>query len=575
MSVDFRILGPLEIATEDGLLMLPAGHGQRAVLLYLLLHANEIVPTERLIDALWPAEPPATAQKMVQGYVSQLRKSLGSRLVTQSPGYVLDVRDGEVDAARAEALGREARGLAPAEALPLLEEALGSWRGEPLLDVRYDDFAQPELTRLEELRLALTERRIDTELALGSDGELVPELERLVAEHPLRERFRAQLMTALYRSGRQGDALAVFRDARRVLLEELGLEPGDELRRLQRAVLEHDRSLATPPKPLAERVLQRPKLLAVAGALLVAAAAAAVAVELTSGSAAPIALRANAVAAIDPATRDVVAVVPVGERPSALVFGFGSLWVANGDDGTVMRVDPRTGRILATIGIGGDLADLAIGYGSVWVADGNEGTLTRIDPSQNAVQRTISFGPADPLAPKPIFSVAVGTGGVWITRDTDIIRIDPSTNVPSGHFTTSAATGVAAGGGRVWVTTANERVLRFDDGVARPTASIETSGDVIAPFVAFGNLWVLTDGSELAAIDPGSARVYLSAPTGDLPVAAIAAGGSIWVANAGDHDVVPFSATSARQVDQPIKLGYTPTALAAADGRIWVALDSP
>jgi DNA-binding SARP family transcriptional activator len=157
------------------------------------------VPTERLVDALWPNAPPATAQKMVQVYVSQLRKSLGDRLVTRSPGYALEVREGEVDAARAEALGRHARGLAAAEALPLLEEALGSWRGEPLLDVRYDDFAQPEITRLEELRLALVELRLDEELALGRDGELVPELERLVAEHPLRERFRAQLMTALYR----------------------------------------------------------------------------------------------------------------------------------------------------------------------------------------------------------------------------------------------------------------------------------------------------------------------------------------------------------------------------------------
>jgi DNA-binding SARP family transcriptional activator/DNA-binding beta-propeller fold protein YncE len=573
--VDFRILGPLEITTDDGPLSLPGGHGQRALLLYLLLHANEVVPTERLIDALWPTEPPATAQKMVQVYVSQLRKSLGDRLVTRPPGYVLDVREGELDATRAETLARDARRLAAADALPMLEDALSSWRGEPLLDVRYDDFAQPEITRLEELRLALIELRLDTELALGRDGELVPELERLVAEHPLRERFRAQLMTALYRSGRQGDALAAFQEARRVLLDELGLEPGDELRRLQRAVLEHDPELAAPPRPLAERVLRRPKLLALAGALLVAGAAAAAAFELTGGHATPIALRANSVAAIDPATREIVAVIPVGERPSALVYGFGSLWVANGDDGTVMRVDPRTGRVLATIGIGGDLADLAIGYGSIWVADGNEGTLTRIDPTQNAVQRTISFGAVDPLVPKPVFSVAVGTGGVWITRDTEIIRIDPRTNTVSERIATPAVLGLAVGAGRVWVTAANERILRFDDGVTRPTASIETSGGDIAPLLAYGSLWVLATGYELSAIDPGSARVYLSAPSGNQPVAAIAYGGFIWVANAGDHNIVRFSATSVRQVDRPIKLGYTPTALAAGDRRIWVALDTP
>lgn len=570
--MDFRILGPLEVTGDDGPLSLPGGHGQRALLLYLLLHANEVVPTERLIDGLWPAEPPATAQKMVQVYVSQLRKSLGDRLVTRSPGYVLELRDGEVDAARAEALGREARGVAPDDALPLLEDALGSWRGEALLDVRYDDFAQPEIARLDELRLALIELRIDTELALGRDGELVPELERLVAEHPLRERFRAQLMTALYRAGRQGDALAAFQDARRVLLDELGLEPGDELRRLQRAILEHDSSLAA-PEPLIERAVRHRRLIALVGALLLTGAVAAAAIELTGRHAAPIPLRANSIAAIDPATRAVVAVIPVGERPTALIFAFGSLWVANGDDGTVMRVDPRGG-VLATIGIGGDVADLASGYGSVWVADGNAGTLTRIDPAQNAVQRTISFGRIDPLFPKPVFNVAIGTGGVWITRDTEIIRIDPSTNSVSERIPTpSAATGLAAGGGRVWVTTANERILRFDDGVARPTAMIETSGGDIAPFLADGNLWVLADGYALSAIDPGSARVYLSAPSGHRPVAAIAERGVIWVANALDHNVVRFDARSVRPIDRPIRLQYRPTALAAVDGRIWVALE--
>ena len=574
MTVDFRILGPLELAAGDGPLSLPAGHGQRAVLAYLILHKNEVVPTDRLIDALWPSEPPATAQKMVQSYVSQLRKSLADRLVTRPPGYVLEVRDGELDAARAEALGRDARSLAPAEALPLVEEALGAWRGEALIDVRYDDFAQPEITRLEELRLALVEQRIDTRLALGHDAELVPDLELLVAEHPLHERFRAQLMTALYRAGRQGDALAVFQDARRVLLDELGLEPGDELRRLQRAILEHDRSLAPPPKPLAERVLQRPRLLAFAGALLVAGAAAAAAVELTRGNAAPLVLRPNSIAAIDPATQEVEAVVRVGKRPSALIFAFDSLWVANGDDGTVMRVDPRTGRVLATIGIGGDVADLATGYGSIWVADGNAGTLTRIDPAQNAVQRTIGFGRINPLEPKPIFSVAVGTGGVWITRDTEVVRIDPRTNAPSERIATPSATGVAAGGGRIWVTTSNERVLRFDDGVPQPTATIETSGGDIGPFLAYGNLWILADDYALSAIDPGSARVYLSAPSGHRPVAAVANRGVIWVANADDHNLVRFNADSVRQIGKAIGLGSTPTALAEANGQIWVALES-
>ena len=573
--MDFRILGPLEIATDDGALPLPGGHGQRAVLLYLLLHRNEIVPTERLIDALWPAGRPATAQKTVQVYVSQLRKSVGQRLVTRAPGYLLEVRENELDADRAERLGRDARRLAPADALPLLDDALRAWRGEPLLDARYDDFAQPEIARLDELRLALIEQRSDAQLALGRDAELVPDLERLVAQHPLRERFRAQLMTALYRSGRQADALAAFHAARGTLVSELGLEPGEELQQLQRAVLEHDPALAPPPIPLAERALRRPKLLALVGALLVAGAVAAAAVELTSRGGAVLVPRANSVAAIDPETDRVVAVIRVGERPSALAYGFGSLWVANGDDGTVMRIDPSTQRVQATIGIGGDLADLAIGYGSVWVADGNEGTLTRIDPSANGVQRTISFGRVDPLFPKPVFDVSVGTGGVWITRDTEIIRIDPRTNAPSERLATPAATGIAVGDGRIWVTTASERILRFDDGVARPTASIETAHGAVAPLVANGDLFVVMSGFGLAKVDPGNARVFLSFPSGTTPIADAADGVTVWVANAGDGDVVRFDQRTGQRIGRPIVLRLRPTSLAVGGGRLWAALVSP
>lgn len=575
MTVDFRILGPLEIGTEDGEVFLPAGHGQRALLLYLLLHPNEVVPTERLIEGLWPGEAPATAQKMVQSYVSQLRKSLGDRLTTRPPGYTLEIRDGEIDAARAESLGRDARNAAPADAVALLDDALRAWRGEPLLDVRYDSFAQPEIARLEELRLALIEQRTDAELALGRDAELVPNLERLVAEHPLRERFRAQLMTALYRAGRQGDALAAFQDARRVLIEELGLEPGEELRQLQHAILDHDASLAAPPKPLAERLVKRTRLIALVGALILAGAIAAAAVELSSGHPAAAVPRANSVVEIDPATQEIVGVIPVGERPSALAYGFDSLWVANGDDGTVMRVDPSNGRVLATIGIGGDLADLAIGYGSVWVADGNQGTLTRIDPGVNAVQRTVGFGRVDPLFPKPVFNVSVGTGGVWITRDTEVIRVDPSTNAPSERFATSAATGLAAGGGRVWVTTANERILRFDDGVARPTATIVTPGGDLAPLLAYQALWVLAGGYQLGKADTVSARVFASTPSGNVPVASAAGGGSIWVANASDRNIVRFDPNSLQRVGRPIKLRHTPSSVAIGAGRIWVALDGP
>jgi DNA-binding SARP family transcriptional activator len=256
--VEFAILGQLEIEVDHERVTLPTGRGQRALFLCLLLHRNEVVSVDAMIEAIWPGDPPATAAKIVQVYVSQWRKIVGDRLATRAPGYVLTVHDGELDADEAQALAVKARGVAPAEAAMLLKEALSLWRGEPLVDVRYASFAQPDAARLDELRVSLAERRADAELELGRHAELVGELEALVAAHPLHERFRAQLMLALYRSGRQADALAVYRDARRVLVSDLGLEPGDELQSLQRSILEHHESVRPPPAAPARLGRRRP-----------------------------------------------------------------------------------------------------------------------------------------------------------------------------------------------------------------------------------------------------------------------------------------------------------------------------
>jgi DNA-binding SARP family transcriptional activator len=231
--VDFRILGPLEVLDKGEALDL-GGPKQRALLACLLLHANEVVSTDRLIDALWDEEPPETAHKALQGHISQLRKLLGTRrLETKPPGYLLRVEDEELDLARFRLLIEDGRS----------KEALDLWRGQPLSDVAYSGFAQAEIARLEELRLAAQEERIDADLASGRNGALVGELEALVREHPLRERLRGQLMLALYRSGRQAEALEAYQDGRRALTEELGIEPGRELRELQQRVLNQDPSL--------------------------------------------------------------------------------------------------------------------------------------------------------------------------------------------------------------------------------------------------------------------------------------------------------------------------------------------
>jgi DNA-binding SARP family transcriptional activator len=244
----YLILGPLEIrdgATEIAL----RGGQQRKLLAILLLHDSEFVSSDRLIDELWAGKPPGTAAKALQGYVLSLRKQLGPEAIeTVGAGYRLKVAAEQVDVHEFEELLAEARPLERGPAAAKLKEALALWRGPALADFAYDDFAQGEIERLEGLRQAGIERRINLELALGHHDDLVPALEALVHAHPLHERLRAHLIVALYRSGRQAEALDVYRDARTVLLDDLGLEPSEELQALQRAILDHDASLAAPPR---------------------------------------------------------------------------------------------------------------------------------------------------------------------------------------------------------------------------------------------------------------------------------------------------------------------------------------
>ena len=245
-------MGSLEVVEQDRPLQLGSPR-QQALLAVLLVHRGEPVSSDRLIDALWGEQAPASAIKIVQGYVSNLRKVLGDGLlVTRGRGYLLQTRPGQIDLDRFESLVAEGqRALQQGDARSAatrLREALGLWRGPPLADFAYESFAQAEIARLDESRLAALEERIDAELALGEHARLVGELEALVHEHPLRERFIGQLMVALYRSGRQADALESYRIARRRLVEELGLEPGRELQELERAILAQDPALE-PPAP--------------------------------------------------------------------------------------------------------------------------------------------------------------------------------------------------------------------------------------------------------------------------------------------------------------------------------------
>src|SRR2546429_2733871 len=282
--LEFRLLGPVEAVVDGRPVALPAAK-PRALLAVLLLDRNRVVSVGRLVEDLWGDEPPETATKALQGYVSQLRKALGAdRLLTKPPGYSLRVEDGELDLDRFEVLAREGRELLGSgeskAAAKRLAEALELWRGTPFAEFESEPFARDAGARLEDARLAALEERIEADLALGRHAPLIPELEELVAREPLRERPRAQLMLALYRSGRQADALELYRRTRETLSDELGIEPNLELQEVQRRILQHDPTLerARPaPRPAEDGapvpLARRPQFLVFAALALAAIAA--------------------------------------------------------------------------------------------------------------------------------------------------------------------------------------------------------------------------------------------------------------------------------------------------------------
>jgi DNA-binding SARP family transcriptional activator/basic membrane lipoprotein Med (substrate-binding protein (PBP1-ABC) superfamily) len=294
--MDFRLLGPLE-ADLDGQ---PCSFGNsraRALLALLLLHRNEVLAVDRIVDELWPEGPPKTAEQVVRVYVSQLRKALEpGRLVTRGSGYLLATAPEEVDLDRFDSLRAEGRRAFDAgenaRAVEALDQALSLWRGPPLQDFAHESFARSEAARLDELRLTTLEDRFDAQLAVGQDADLVADLEQLVRTHPLRARLRAQLMLALYRSGRHADALEAYERGRRLLLDDFGLEPSDALRQLQLRILQQDPALDGPgaaphaaetPPPKPPPRVRRKTAGRIAVALLILAAAAGVAMAATAG----------------------------------------------------------------------------------------------------------------------------------------------------------------------------------------------------------------------------------------------------------------------------------------------------
>jgi DNA-binding SARP family transcriptional activator/streptogramin lyase len=554
------------------------------------------VSSDRLIDELWDGKPPETAAKALQGYVSSLRKQLGPETVeTVGAGYRLIVAPGDLDAHRFEELLAEARPLEHVPAAAKLREALALWRGPALGDFAYDDFARHEIERLDELRLVAVERRIDLELALGHHGDLVPELEALVRAHPLRERLRGHLMVALYRSGRQAEALDAYRDARTALRGELGLEPSEELQALQRAILDHDPSLAAPPRvdpPVPARTDGRPQgrrfrrpMLAVAlGLAILGGAIAAAVLTRSNGEGAAIIVPPNSVARIDSVGMKVKS-QPVGRDPRAIAIGLGSVWVANGEDGTVDRLDPATGSFQGQshpIGIGGDdLSGIAIGSHAVWVADGNAGTVTRIDPNLDQA-KTIRPDPKQTVAPDPVFFIAYGSHYVWATRANELLRIDPHTNRVDKRLVIGTPTGLATGGGSVWVTTEAGRLRRIDP-VSVQEITHHSFGFARAPVYTRGSVWLIAD-NEIHQIDPITLEQRDVEPAGREPASLAAGAGALWAADFFDGKLTRLAAAGGRTASLRVGRNLKPdpngppsgasnlSAVAVGGGAVWVAV---
>jgi len=586
--MEFRILGPIEVWSEGRQVRL-GGVKQRALLAVLLLHRNEVVSVDRLIDELWGERPPATAVKTAQVHVSQLRKALDVRhmsgnadeiLVTRSPGYVLRVRPDELDSDRFERLvedGRRAlREGAAEQATESLLEALSLWRGPALADFALDAFAQTEIARLEAARVSAIEERIDADLATGRHQGLIGELETLIRAHPLRERLRGQLMLALYRSDRQAEALAAYQDARRMLDEELGLEPSESLQRLERAILVHDPTLDAPlPAPaeieptLAAPRPRRRQFILVAGLVSVAIAAivSVLAFARDSASTSSTGAAGNSVAVFDSSTSKLVADIAVGATPTRLVVGEGAYWVTNADDHSVSRIDPSTRAVVDTIAVGSSPNGITTGAGAVWVTNSLDGTVSRIDPDTSAEVQTSDVGNF------PV-GIAYAAGSIWIANvgDGTITRIDARSGAPKKTLPI-AATELAVGGGALWASQrAASRVARIDPKTGKVVQEIPVGNGPLGIAFGHGAVWVVNslDGT-VSRIDPETNGVAAAIPTGNGPTSVAVDDRSVWVSNQFDGTLVRIDPRTNRVV-RTVTVGNRPQGVSVAAGMALVSV---
>jgi ABC-type transport system substrate-binding protein/DNA-binding SARP family transcriptional activator len=578
----FRILGRLEILVDGRPVNVPSRR-ERALLGLLLLHAGEVVSIDTLIDSVWGDPAPTSARHMVHEYVSRLRSELGGEVIaTRPPGYSVLREACELDADEFTARLAEAREFAADDqthaALRRYEEALGLWRGDVLADVGLEPHARVAGARLDAERRAARSERIDMALALGRHSELVPELESEVGADPLDEHLLAQLMLALYRTGRQADALSAYRAGRARLVDELGIEPSGELRRLEQAILRHDPSLDTParatePAPAPAQPRRRIWLFAAAAAVaaLLAAAAAIAFTDPGNGSAAPV--RGSGIAIVDAARSRLLGSIPLDAQPSAMAFEAGSLWVAPNSGRTVTQIDAQSRRVVGSATLDRPAVSLTGADGKVWAIGASPSdaflTLERIDPAfdtTKTVKRlpTVVSGDTGSLtAAGHTLIVAPRTG--YLTRiDTRsgrvLDKVDPN----------AAPVAIVHGFGSTWLAYPEADLVVRVDGAGAVT-QIPVGHDPSALAVGRHAVWVAdTSDGNVRSIDPTGA-VITTVKVGTAPTALAEDDGSIWVANSGNGTLTRIDEKRNRP-SNPIEVGGSPSALVVADGTLWVAV---
>jgi DNA-binding SARP family transcriptional activator/streptogramin lyase len=587
--MEFRILGPVEVLDVGRQLDL-GGAKQRALLALLLLNANRVVSTQRLIEDVWGEQPPETASAMLRNYVSRLRKELNheASIETRAPGYVLRVDPGCVDLEVFQRLydeGRRASTHGDARrAAEAFRKALALWRGPALADLAGTVVSDMEGPRLEELRRAALAARIEADLGLGRDGDLIAELERLVREEPHDETFCRQLMLALYRAGRRSDALAAYRDARRRLVVDLGIEPGPELHELEAAILKHDPSLAprragvagVSRQRAASPRLSRRTLLAGVAALTAAALAAALSLVLVSGGSAN-RVRPSSIAILDASGR-VVADVGLQGRPTEVAAGPSGVWASTADE-TVERVDPASHRVTGTIGLGLTPTDIAVGRGALWIAsEGYLHRVLRVTPGDGDVQ-SISLPVPSPAVGRAASVIAAGDGALVADGDRSLFRVGILDAKRIGEVANGFGIpggGVAVGAASIWVSDPHgSLVSRVDPRSGSVIASIplgSASQGHQAP-IAFGGgaVWVaLAAERTLFQIDPASNAVVRTFRTGPAPSDIAVGGRAVWVTDASGAPLTRIDLGT--ETATTIQLGQPTVGVAVANGRAWVAI---